>query len=72
MSIRGLANILSSYAVDIRFVTKDDLRFLVDQNKVSRDQEREMLRLKKNAETWLRTSGMDGIQFDEKEEAAKA
>ena len=72
VSVRGLANILSSYAVDMGLATKDDPRLLVDHSKVTREQEKEMTRVKSNVERWLRTSGIDGVQFDGKEEAAKA
>ena len=72
VSQRTLANILSSYAVDLGLATKDDPSLLVDQAKVSREQEREMARVTARAEEWMRTSGIDAIQFDGKDEKAKA
>ena len=72
VSQRTLANILSSYAVDLGLATKDDPSLLVDQAKVSREQEREMARVTARAEEWMRTSGNDAIQFDGKDEKAKA
>ena len=72
MSQRTLANILSSYAVDLGLATMDDPSLLVDHAKVSREQEREMARVTARAEEWMRTSGIDAIQFDGKDEKAKA
>ena len=72
VSVRGLANILYSYVVDMGLATKEDPHLLVDHSKVTGEQEREMARLTANAEIWLRTSGIDGVQFDGKEEPAKA
>ena len=72
VSTRTLANILSSYSVDIGLATKEDPSLLVDHSKVCREQERQMARVTANAEEWMRTSGIDGIQFDGKDEKAKA
>jgi hypothetical protein len=72
VSTRVLANILSSYAVDRGFATEEDPRLLVDHRKVGREQEIQMKRLTKNAEEWLRSSGIDSVQFDGKDEVAKA
>ena len=72
VSQRTLANILSSYAVDLGLATKEDPRLLVDHRKVSREQEKQMARVKVNAEEWLRTSGLSAIQMDGKDEVAKA
>lgn len=72
VSQRTLANILSSYAVDMGLATREDPSLLVDQAKVAREMAREMARVTKNAEAWMRTSGIDAIQFDGKEEKAKA
>ena len=51
---------------------KKDPSLLVDQAKVSREQDREMARVTAGAEEWMRNSGIDAIQFDGKEEKAKA
>ena len=59
VSVSGLANILSSYAVDMGLATKDDTRLLVDHSKVTREQEKEMNRLNSSAERWLRPSGIE-------------
>ena len=72
VSKRDLANILSSYAVDMDLATREDPRLLVDHSKVSREQEREMARVISRAEEWMRTAGISAIQFDGKEEKAKA
>ena len=72
VSQRTLANILSSYVVDTGLATEDDPSLLVDKAKVSREQEREMLRVMAKAEEWMKTSGIDAIQFDGKDEKAKA
>lgn len=72
VSQHTLANILSSYAVDTGLATREDPSLLVDQAKVAREMTREIARVTKNAEAWMRTSGIDGIQFDGKEEKAKA
>ena len=72
VSQRTLANILSSFAVDMGLATKDDPRLLVDQAKVAREQEREMTRLMARAEVWMRSAGIDAILFDGKDEKAKA
>ena len=40
VSVHGLANILSSYALDLGLATKEDPRLLVDHSKVTREQER--------------------------------
>jgi hypothetical protein len=58
--------------VDISLATKEDQTLLVDHRKVCREQERQMARVTANAEEWMRTSGIDGIQFDGKDEKAKA
>ena len=72
VSQRTLANILSSFAVDMGLATKEDPHLLVDQAKVSREQEREMTRLIARADDWMRSSGIDAILFDGKDEKAKA
>ena len=72
VSQRTLANILSSFAVDLGLATKEDPHLLIDHAKVGREQEREMTRLIKRAEDWMRSSGIDGILFDGKDEKAKA
>ena len=68
VSQHTLANILSTHAVDTSLATREDPSLLVDPAKVAR----EMARVTKNAEAWMRSSGIDGIQFDGKEEKAKA
>ena len=72
VSQRTLANILSSFVVDMGLATKEDPHLLVDQAKVSREQEREMTRLIARADNWMRSSGIDAILFDGKDEKAKA
>ena len=72
VSQRALANILSSYAVDMGLVSKNDTKLLVDHHKVGREQDREMERAQREADEWIRRSGIDGIQFDGKEEMSKA
>ena len=72
VSRRDLANILSSYAVDLGLATREDPTLLVDHSKVGREQEREMARVTAKAEEWMRSSGIDAIQFDGKDEKAKA
>ena len=67
-----LANILSSFAVDMGIATRDNPSLLVDKSKVAREMEREMERLMARAEEWMRSSGIDAIQFDGKDEKAKA
>ena len=64
VSQRTMANILSSFVVDLGLATKEDPRLLVDHRKVNREQEREMDRVTANAEKWMRESGIDAIQFD--------
>ena len=70
VSQHTLANILSAYGVDTGLVTREDPSLLVDQAKVAREMEREMARVTKKAEEWMKSSGIDGIQFDGKEEKA--
>ena len=72
VSQRTLANILSSYAVDMGLVTREDPSVLVDHSKVGREREREMARVTTKAEEWMRSSGSNAIQFDGKDEKAKA
>ena len=72
VSQRTLANILSSYAVDLGLATKENPSLLVDHAKVGREQKREMERVTPKAEHWMRTSGIYGIQFDGKDENALA
>ena len=72
VSQRTLANILSSFVVDMGLATKEDPHLLVEQAKVAREQEREMTRLIARAEEWMRSSGIDAILFDGKDEKAKA
>ena len=72
VSQRTLANILSSFVVDMGLASKEDPRLLVDQAKVAREQEREMTRLIGRAEDWMRSSGIDAVLFDGKDEKAKA
>ena len=72
VSQRTLANILSSFAVDMGIATRDNPSLLVDKSKVAREMEREMERLMARAEEWMRSSGIDAIQFDGKDEKAKA
>ena len=72
VSQRTMANILSSFVVDLGLATKEDPRLLVDHRKINREQEREMDRVTAKAEKWMRESGIDAIQFDGKEEKAKA
>lgn len=72
VSQRTLANIISSYAVDMGLATKQDPRLLVDHRNVGREQEKQMARITLNAEEWLRNSGIDAFQFDGKDEVAKA
>ena len=55
---------LSSFVVDMGLATKEDPHLLVDQAKVTREQEREMTRLIARAEEWMRSSGIDAILFD--------
>ena len=71
VSQRTMANILSSFVVDLGLATKEDPRLLVDHKKINREQEREMDRVTAKAEKWMRESGIDAIQFDGKEEKAK-
>ena len=56
VSQRTLANILSSFAVDMGLATKEDPHLLVDQAKVSGEQEREMTRLIARADNWMTSS----------------
>ena len=72
VSKRTLANLLSSYAVDLGLATREDPSLLVDHSKVDREQEREMARVTAKAEEWMRSSGINAIQFDGKDEKAKA
>ena len=72
VSQRTLANILSSYAVDMGLATREDPSLLVDHSKVSREVESQMARITANAEEWMRTSGIDAVQFDGKDEVSKA
>ena len=72
VSQRTLANILSSFVVDMGWASREDPSLLVDKSKVAREQEREMERLMARAEEWMRSSGIDAIQFDGKDEKAKA
>ena len=72
VSVRTMANILSSYTVDLGLATKEDPKLLVDHRKVTREQEKQMARVTANAEEWLRSSGIDSVQFDGKDENAKA
>ena len=72
VSQRTLVNILSSYAVDMGLATREDPNLLVDHSKVGREQEREMARVTAQAEELMRSSGINVIQFDDKEEKAKA
>ena len=67
-----MANIISSYVVDLGLATKEDPRLLMDHRKVGREQEKQMARVKVNAEEWLRTSGISALQMDGKDEVAKA
>ena len=64
--------ILSSFAVEMGLATKEDPGLPVDQAKVAREQEREMTRLIGRAEDWMRSSGIDAVLFDGKDEKAKA
>ena len=52
--------------------TREDPSLLVDHNKVGREQERDVKRVNAKAEEWMRSSHIDGIQFDGKDEKAKA
>ena len=52
--------------------TREDPSLLVDHSKVGREQEREMARLTAKVEEWMRSSGINAIQFDGKDKKAKA
>ena len=62
VSQRTMANILSSFVVDLSLVTKEDPRLLVDQRKINWEQEREMGQVTAKAEKWMNGSRIDAIQ----------
>ena len=72
MSQSTLANLLSSYTVDMGLAKREDPSLLADHSKVSREVQSQMARVTANAEEWMRTSGIDAVQFDAKDEVAKA
>ena len=72
VSQRALADILSSFSIDMGLATKDDPSLLVDTCKVRRETERQMTRANAESEQWLRSGVIDAIQIDSKIDLTKA
>lgn len=72
VSQKALADILSSFSIDMGLATREDPSLLVDTSKVRREVERQMTRVNAEAEQWLRSGVIDAIQMDSKIDLTKA
>ena len=61
VSQKTLADILSSYTLDLGLEIRENPSLLVDHAKVGREQKREIERVIAKAEHWMGTSGIDWV-----------